>query len=399
MNMNLLANNKNRMISPLLLNPNNFNNYFYTCINLPILLGGNQKDTPLINNNFSNINPFIQPSYFNLKNPIFENNLNINKFGVQNSVNSDINTNNNLTLKMDPLLNTNYKCPFINNGNIFKNFNSINYFGISPKTIIDNNLNNVQTQNSFQIPYQIKSNNKNNIIINDSDEITSNSEFKESNNLKKENINYNKNESSSNVFKLILKKKRGRFVSNINNEKRQKRTHSATDYDNILRKVQVHYLTFIINLNNEILANFFPENKELRFQNLSYDIKKNVKHSYVENLKNLKLGEILRLKASSKFKKYNLDTINIDIYSKVCALNPFFKDFYQINYLDFFNEYYIQDTRTFIFDGKEITFSEKTKFFNDLLKKNLFSADKMKQIINTQYNYKNNDIFIVNKIR
>ena len=315
MNMKLFPNIDEKNIFNPIYNPNNINNFFYTCINIPSSIGGNKINSPIINNNFHYFNSFLNPNYFNSNYPIFENNNNINKIGVQNDIN--INKNNNLTPNINSLLNTNYKSPFTPNGYLIKNYN-INDFRYFENKNVDKNLNfnDLQKQKSLQIPLKIKSNiNKNKIIINDSEEITSNSECILStvnNSSKKEIFKFNKNEisnSNTNVFNITLKKKRGRMSLNANNKKKQKRTHNASDYDNILRKIQVHFLTFVVNFINEILSNINPENKELRFQNLSYDIKKNVKHSYVEELKNSKLGEILPQKASSKFKKYNLNTI------------------------------------------------------------------------------------------
>ena len=398
MNMNLLPNNNRRNIFNPMINPNNINNYYYTCINFPLSLGGNKTNTPLIINNLPHFNSFFHQNYFNLNYPIFCNNYNINKIGLKNDINKE--KDNNLTPKINSLLNTNYKSPFNNNGNLIKNFN-INDLENFQK----NNLNDIKSQELFQTPINIKSNNKSNIIINESDEITSNSEFILStvnNSSKKDIFKFNKNEKNTNTnnfFNVTLKKKRGRMCAYNIKTKKPKRTHMASDYDNILRKVQVHYLSFLVNFMNEILSNFYPDDKELRFQNLSYDIKKNVRHSYVEELKSKKLSEILPLKASSKFKKHDLNTINKIIYNKICIINPVLKDFCQMTCLEFFNEYYIKDKRKIELGGKEINFSEKTKFFNDLVKKNSNSADKMKQIIQTQFSYKNNsDLFIVNKV-
>lgn len=370
-------------------NTNNFNN-FYTSINSPIYNGGNKYSTPLINS-ISNIYPFFQQNYFNLNFPIFSNIYNGNKFSFNNYINMNrINTN------INSLINQYCKAPMTSNENNLTNKDNnnknTNNFGLFHKIENINNLNEFQNQKIFQMPYKVKSNNKSNIIINDSDELTFPDECKESPKIEITGNN-------TNVFNIVLKKKRGRLSTNLDVTKKHKRVHNASDYDNILRKVQVHFLSFLVNFVNEILSNFYPENKELRFQNLSYDIKKIVKHSYVEELKNKKIGEILPLKASSKFKKYDLNHINEIIYRQVCELNFFFKEFFELTCLEFFNEYYTSDKRKFIFDGKEIIFSEKTKFFNDLLQKNISAATKMKQIINTQFNNnKNNELFVVNKI-
>ena len=133
-----------------------------------------------------------------------------------------------------------------------------------------------------------------------------------------ENINENENE--------IKKIRRGRkTLSGI----RTKRVHDASDYDNILRKIQVHYLTFIISFINDLIDAFIPNYKESKFKNLRYDLKKTVNHSYVESLKNKTIGEILQFRASPKNRKFEY-SINQQIYEKICTLNPFLKQFFDI---------------------------------------------------------------------
>ena len=68
----------------------------------------------------------------------------------------------------------------------------------------------------------------------------------------------------------LAKKKRGRkrFVYN---EKKQK-VHDKNATDNLLRKVQVHYLSFIVSFLNEILKAL---NYKQRFFQLNYRMKQN----------------------------------------------------------------------------------------------------------------------------
>ena len=106
--------------------------------------------------------------------------------------------------------------------------------------------------------------------------------------------------------------------------------HNASDYDNVLRKIQVHFLSFIVYFVNDLIEAFLPKNRELRFKNINYDLKKTVSHSYVQLLKNKKIGEILQFQASCKNRKFDF-SINQQIFEKVCQLSPFLKNF--SNYL------------------------------------------------------------------
>ena len=198
---------------------------------------------------------------------------------------------------------------------------------------------------------------------------------------------------------IVEKKRRGRKPKEEVNSK-MKRIHEAYDYDNILRKIQVHFLTFIISFANDLIEAFIPNCKELRFKNLSYNIKKTVSHSYVEELKNKTIGDILQFKASSKNRKFS-DSINEQIYQKVCYLSPFLKHFFNISYLQLFSEYYFKVNRSFCIEGINVNISQRTKFFVDLVQKNIEAADKMQQIaINNFIESKKEvkqPIFLINK--
>ena len=222
------------------------------------------------------------------------------------------------------------------------------------------------------------------------------------NNVKKrqifKSINYIKihNSNDGNNEYIIEKKKRGRRPKK---ETSKKRMHDASDYDNILRKIQVHYLTFIVNFANDLIAAFILKNKELKFKSLSYDLKKTVNHTYVQYLKNKTIGEILQFDASSKNKKYN-NSINKQIFKKVCELSPFLANFFNMSYLQLFSEYYFKYNRAFFFQGKNINMSKNTRIFVDLIQKNSADAEKIRQIaINNFIETKNDDkqpMFIIN---
>jgi hypothetical protein len=116
------------------------------------------------------------------------------------------------------------------------------------------------------------------------------------------------------IRKIPKKKKRGRKPKKLS-----KRIHNALDQDNIIRKIQVHFLSFIIFFCNDLIQTILPNNKDLVFKNIVYEIKKTVNHAYIENLKSKSIGDILQLKASPKNKKFN-DNINKIIFDKYLKL-------------------------------------------------------------------------------
>ena len=397
------------IINPILFNP--YLNYNYPCIYFNPQLNFENKDNKFTLNNIKNhVNPFPHINLINPINnfPIFLNNNNV-KLPNQETITKNLEVKNQnlndikFNFNVSNNVNNNIPSPttvssFINDNSLnnlktIQNFPNNNYISSAfQKNYNINNINEFLSLKDFPIFH--KPNNKNNIIINDFiDEMTFTFESKS---------NSKNNSSKKNLFKLetqpqTIKKKRGRASNDKDKKNKTKRVHSSTDFDNILRKLQVHFLSFIIHFINEILDEFYPNEKNIRFLNLSYEAKKNVKHDYVESLKKSQIKDILIFPPSTKYKIHNDENINKEIFERICESNSYLKLFFEITYLDLFNRYYIKNTKTFTFDDKEITF-KKASFFSDLLKANQISANKIEQIAKSQFCEKNSTFFVVNKI-
>ena len=96
-------------------------------------------------------------------------------------------------------------------------------------------------------------------------------------NVKKENIKkfIIKEESNSTQF-TNKKTKRGRErkIKENENENKKEKFHDKNTSDNLIRKIQVHYLYFIVSYLNDILNNL---NYKFQFLNLNYKFKMNTK--------------------------------------------------------------------------------------------------------------------------
>ena len=186
-----------------------------------------------------------------------------------------------------------------------------------------------------------------------------------------------------NYFKIKKHEKRGRkkYGIDTNTYKPQRKIHDKTDDDNVLTKIQVHFLKFIINFTNDILKTGFQmkdnDHNNNYFKQINYNDKKTVTISHIKKLKSSSIKDILQMKASSKFQKYGED-YNADNYKNI--LNKiknddslkWIKDFFDLNYLDVFEKFYysFNEVKSIMFKGKKIIFSKKTKSFYDLLEKN-----------------------------
>ena len=273
-------------------------------------------------------------------------------------------------------------------------------------------LNNIDLLSRYNSIYNIvkKDTNTNSVLSNSNESII----FKNTSSLFEKNMNNSITNSSSlknlfesnnllkPLFETTLNKKttstkRGR-KSDLN---RNTKKHSATDEDNLTRKIQVHYLSFIINFVNDVIKSMINMKNPPLFKFLAYEIKKNVNSKYVYELKSKNISDILQLKVSPKIKIHD-ESANEKIYQKVIDMCPFLNDFFQQNYLKFFKDYYCRNNTIFEVNGKTIQISSRTKSFIDLIKKYDKYKNNLKYIaakysMNT-YKKKDNNIFSTKNI-
>ena len=171
------------------------------------------------------------------------------------------------------------------------------------------------------------------------------------------------------INEQLYKKKRGRQLEKTNKNK-IKNSHDKFAYDNVLRKIQVHYISFLNSLVNRILIDL---NYEEQFLKINYDIKKKIKKDYIKELKNKKLSDIICSQISKKYKNYN-SNFNTEIYNKIKD-NNILKNLLNENYLTFFKNIYCKSEKTINLKKygleKEIILTNEVKMLNDLLKDNL----------------------------
>ncbi len=179
---------------------------------------------------------------------------------------------------------------------------------------------------------------------------------------KKSIFKINVSSPSLNESTLLTKKRRGRQTSNKNGK-----AHDKNSTDNLLRKIQVHYMTFIICFINEILNQL---NYQQTFLKLDYEYKKNVSKKFSDLLKNKNLSDIICNKISNKYKKEDINKNKI-IYEQIKD-DLILKNLFKENYLEFFKNIYYKSVNkiNLIKYGlnKEIILPKnKVKMFKDLI--------------------------------
>ena len=178
--------------------------------------------------------------------------------------------------------------------------------------------------------------------------------------------NEKENNNKKELFKTEqLKRKRGRKI----NKESKKATHSALFKDNIKRKIQVHFLTFLVYLINDIISTF--PLKGVSLKNLAYNMKEKISNVYFEKLKKSSIKELIEnINISSKFKNYE-ENINREVIKKLFEYDfDYFSKLFEKDYLFFFRLYYNDEkplNKLSMF-GKTIEFSKKTEPFYILIK-------------------------------
>lgn len=201
--------------------------------------------------------------------------------------------------------------------------------------------------------------------VNNTQENNSENNEKESNikSLLKEENNFSQDDSTE-----LIKKKRHRGKQNSKGTNNGK-VHSVFSADNLLRKIQVHYLNFLVEFINEILK-YLGFNQ--RLFSLDYNFKKNVNKKHMEYLQKTQLREILSNNISYKFSLKKRD-INRKIIEQITEY-PIINSILSLNYIILFKEIYYKNIR--IINLKEygmnatIYLSKNIQMYEDLLLKN-----------------------------
>ena len=200
-----------------------------------------------------------------------------------------------------------------------------------------------------------------------------------------------KNSQVKNNFFISKKTKRGRHKLNEqNSEKAGNIMHGKDAQDNILRKIQIRSLNYMISFSNVILKEF---NYKEQFLNIDYNFKNNVNKERLDSLKTQTLSDIVCNNISSKYTTKDIDT-NRKIYEKIKE-NEVLKKIFDEKYLVLFKFYFENKKRISlkVYDSdKEIFLGEKTKTFKDLISKNSNDEEYIKNIIRCVYqNFLKND--------
>ena len=298
----------------------------------------------------------------------------------------------------------------------FVSFNFCSYYDLDPFN--DNSFNNdINSENENFLDFSESEIEKNNVPDyesfmerdeDDSFEIFSNnlglySEIHSGNRLGSLTENNGEEEKEESNKKKIVKftttkiltKKRGRIPKS--KPKKTVKEHTKDDNDNILKKIRVNFVSFLITLANDAIK---AESTGIEYNNffkpILHDVKCKIKNYDILKLKYQNIFTDYTISPNKGIKKKNekyvsKEETNKKNYEHICKEFPSLKNFFEQKMIDIFKNYYCKNKKDinnmFDFEGVKINISSKTKTFYDLLEKqeNKNSKNKFIKIINRYF--------------
>jgi hypothetical protein len=145
--------------------------------------------------------------------------------------------------------------------------------------------------------------------------------------------------SQKKLFLTIIAQKRGRKIEKKNNGKE----HGKYDEDNIVRKIQVSYINFIIDFINEALKGI--GRKDLKFIPLAYLFKRVVNKKQRNFLKSHSVEEVIQSKTSPKYKTKDKN-VNKEICERIKEEKIYImSSLLKTNFFFFFDKIYYKKAR------------------------------------------------------
>lgn len=224
---------------------------------------------------------------------------------------------------------------------------------------------NIKVKNRKEVEIEEKENNN---IKNEGKEAYNERELY---NEKKEENSTTKNSEKKMTKFLTRKKGRPNSSQEIKNNK-ERYIHGKQGTDNMIRKIQVRFITFIVKYVNYYIKIYISKNHPV-FTDLEYRYKMNINKSFFNELKTKTIGDILKNKGSDKNNKGIglLKPSNQEVFNLIYHKNDKIKNLLDTNYLDFFCKIYAYS----LFYGERIGSTKKPVIpqgisnFDEFLKK------------------------------
>lgn len=202
------------------------------------------------------------------------------------------------------------------------------------------------------------------------------------NEIIQKNINFNKGLILNKKLKRKGRKKKFNLIINFQTIPKARKIHDRKSKDNIVRKIQVHYITFLTDLVNEVIKKIITKEcvvnndyseyfilKNFFFNYIDYSFKSKVNKSFIEELEGFSIRDIL---SPSEYicDKFNVKNYNAKILKNVLnKRNLSIENLLNKKYLEFFSSVYFLNLKSVVIIGDSYELSKDVKTFDNLLKK------------------------------
>ena len=191
-------------------------------------------------------------------------------------------------------------------------------------------------------------------------------------------------ENKKNLFSTehpTTKRKRGRFTL----KKNERKEHTKYTEDNIIRKIQNHYMNFIIDFINDFINS---KDKRNRFIEFNYKVKSDISKAHRKELEDSSINDLLNnILISKKYKKcpeYNKNLVGKLLKNKK---DTSLKDLFGMKYLELFDYYYNNNEplKEIEINNKIIKLSPDTETFYTLIQNNEDMKERILEVAEKIY--------------
>ena len=216
-------------------------------------------------------------------------------------------------------------------------------------------------------------------------------------------IEISKDETQEKSNKEPSKELLGKKTKNLSLEKKNKKKHDKYDDDNILRKIYLYSVNFILTIFMNVVVEecHLKKGSSYAFVEINGDYKKQIRKGNFEEYKNKTISDLLNLQNNGKYKNKNRNKELLDNILKNNKNNAIFNKIINKKYIDIFKEVYFKNKKDIIYEGLSLnlqtTFDDY--FLDEIQAKEGYYKEKIDNVIKELYFPKKPGLFTVKKKR
>ena len=184
----------------------------------------------------------------------------------------------------------------------------------------------------------------------------------------------------------------GKKIKNPSLKKKNKKKHDKYDDDNILRKIYLYSVNFILTIFMNVVVEELHLKKgskydDYKFVGINGDYKKKIRRGNFDDYKNKTISDLLNLQNNGKYNNKNRNKELLDNILKNNKNNAIFNKIINKKYIDIFKEVYFKNKKDIIYEGLSLnlqtTFDDY--FLDEIQAKEGYYKEKIDKVIKELY--------------